>query len=73
MYSAHLVTPDIIPPVRTTLLALVQSLTKEGLMPEDVVRVAHESIDRGRIVLTGTFRDGFSPTTPDGRRKANLP
>jgi hypothetical protein len=46
-------------PQRTTLLELVQSLTDKGLMPEEVVRVVHESIDSNRVVLIGNFRGGL--------------
>jgi len=47
------------PPVRTTLLELVQSLTHEDLAPDEVVWVVHESIHRGRVALIGSFRDGL--------------
>lgn len=46
-------------PIRTTLLELVQSLTRPGRTPDEVVRVAHDSIDRGQVVLIGNFRGGL--------------
>jgi len=46
-------------PLRTTLLELVQALTDQGLAPDEVVQIARESIDAGRIVLIGNFRGGL--------------
>jgi hypothetical protein len=46
-------------PLRTTLLELVQSLTHEDRMPDEVVQLAHESIDADRVVLIGNFRGGL--------------
>ena len=50
---------DGLTPLRTTLLELVQTLTDQGLAPDEVVRIAQESIEDGRIVLIGNFRGGL--------------
>jgi len=46
-------------PVRTTLLALVHSLSDGDRAPDDVVQSVRDSIDQGRVVLIGNFRDGL--------------
>ena len=45
--------------VRTTLLALVRSLTRQGHPPDEVVRIVREGLESGRYVLTGNFRKGL--------------
>jgi len=45
--------------LRTTLLDLVQSLIDQDLSPDEVVRIVHESIDGGDVVLIGNFREGI--------------
>jgi len=62
MSAIHRAIEDGLTPLRTTLLELVQSLTDEGLTPDEVVRVVHESIDSDRVVLIGNFRGGLGVT-----------
>ena len=56
------------PPQRTTLLALVQVLTRQGHSERDVEILVLELVEGGRVALTGNFRDTpLRPTRPDGR------
>lgn len=42
---------------RTTMLELVQSLTRAGLSECDVVSTVHQLIESGQATLVGSFRD----------------
>jgi len=43
-------------PVHTTMLALVQSLTHESRSEDEIVAMALDLVNTGRVVLTGSFR-----------------
>jgi len=42
---------------RTTMLQLVQSLTREGLSERDVVSLVLQLVESGQVILTGNFRN----------------
>ena len=44
------------PPIYSTLLGLVQSLQDEAGSEDEVVEIALELVNSGRVVLTGNFR-----------------
>lgn len=59
-------------PFRTTLLGLVHSLSDGDLTPDEVVRNVRDSIDDGRVVLIGNFREGLEPV-PTPRVRSRKP
>ena len=44
------------PPLHTTMLALVQTLTNAGCSEREVEHLVLELVGQGRVVLIGTFR-----------------
>ena len=55
-------------PQRTTLLALVQALTRQGHYEREIVTDVLELVEGGRVVLSGSFRDTpLRLKHPDGR------
>ena len=52
--ASFLKTPP--PPLRTTMLALVQTLTNEGCSEREVEDQVLELVGQGRVVLIGNFR-----------------
>lgn len=49
-------TPAAEVPRRTTMLALVQSLSRQGTPEREIVATVLELVESGRVILIGNFR-----------------